>query len=100
MNNKTNDKPKEFVMIRNVLVAALLLTLVAVGYAQQPTRPSSDEPRSQAEAGQVSALADGPVATTGQRHGEFTLPDIETGKPVSLSDFRGKKVLLIQFASW
>ena len=36
----------------------------------------------------------------GQRHPEFTLPDIATGKPVSLSDFRGKKVLLIQFASW
>ena len=46
------------------------------------------------------ALADGPVAMVGQRYVAFTLPDIETGKPVSLSDFRGKKVLLIQFASW
>jgi hypothetical protein len=36
----------------------------------------------------------------GQRHADFTLADIATGKPVSLSDFRGKKVLLIQFASW
>jgi hypothetical protein len=36
----------------------------------------------------------------GARHPEFTLPDIQTGKPVSLSDFRGKKVLLIHFASW
>jgi hypothetical protein len=36
----------------------------------------------------------------GQRHPDFTLPDIATGKPTSLSDFRGKKVLLIQFASW
>ena len=36
----------------------------------------------------------------GQRHPDFTLPDLATGKPVSLSDFRGKKVLLIQFASW
>ena len=36
----------------------------------------------------------------GQRHPDFTLPDIRDGKPVSLSDFRGKKVLLIQFASW
>jgi hypothetical protein len=35
----------------------------------------------------------------GQRHADFTLPDIHTGKAVSLSDFRGKKVLLIQFAS-
>jgi hypothetical protein len=46
------------------------------------------------------ALAGGPAAKTGQRHADFTLPDIQTGKPVSLSDFRGKKVLLIQFASW
>jgi len=36
----------------------------------------------------------------GQRHPEFTLPNIRDGKPVSLSVFRGKKVLLIQFASW
>jgi peroxiredoxin len=36
----------------------------------------------------------------GEGHPEFTLPDIHTGKPVSLSDYRGKKVLLVQFASW
>jgi hypothetical protein len=30
---------------------------------------------------------------------DFTLPDIE-GKPHSLSDFRGKKVFLITWASW
>jgi hypothetical protein len=36
----------------------------------------------------------------GQRHPDFTLPNIATGKPISLSDFRGKKILLIHFASW
>ena len=36
----------------------------------------------------------------GQRHPDFTLPGINDRAPVSLSDFRGKKVLLIQFASW
>ncbi len=36
----------------------------------------------------------------GERHADFTLANIADGKPVSLSDFRGKKVLLIQFASW
>jgi hypothetical protein len=46
------------------------------------------------------ALAQGYALKVGQRHPEFTLPDIQTGKPVSLADFRGKKVLLIQFASW
>ena len=28
------------------------------------------------------------------------LPDIDTGDPVDLADFRGKKVLLAEFASW
>jgi hypothetical protein len=36
----------------------------------------------------------------GRLHGDFTLPELGTGKPVSLSDFRGKKVLLIHFGSW
>ena len=36
----------------------------------------------------------------GERHVDFTLPNIDDGKPISLSQFRGKKVLLIQFASW
>ena len=45
-----------------------------------------------------SAVADQPKP--GERHPDFKLPSISDGKPVSLSDFRGKKVLLIQFASW
>jgi hypothetical protein len=36
----------------------------------------------------------------GQRHPDFTLPTIGDRAPVALSNFRGKKVLLIQFASW
>ena len=36
----------------------------------------------------------------GERHPDFTLPTIGDRTPVSLSGFRGKKVLLIQFASW
>ena len=36
----------------------------------------------------------------GQQHPDFTLPSIATGKPVTLSQYRGKKVLLIHFASW
>jgi len=47
-----------------------------------------------------SSLADETAAKVGERHVELTLPDIHTGKPVSLSEFRGKKVLLIQFAAW
>ncbi len=36
----------------------------------------------------------------GEKHPDFTLPTVGDRTPVSLSDFRGKKVLLIQFASW
>ena len=45
-------------------------------------------------------FADPYAPKVGQMHPEFTLADIQSGKPVSLSDFRGKKVLLIHFASW
>ena len=51
----------------------------------------------------VSLLTATPAADqpgVGDRHPDFTLANIDDGKPVSLSDFRGKKVLLIQFASW
>jgi hypothetical protein len=48
----------------------------------------------------MPALAAPYAPKVGQRHPDFTLPDIATGKPASLSDFRGKKVLLIHFSSW
>ncbi|QDV32549.1 peroxiredoxin family protein [Tautonia plasticadhaerens] len=46
----------------------------------------------------TSARADD--VRVGRRHPDFTLPRIDGRSPVSLSDLRGKKVLLIQFASW
>jgi len=36
----------------------------------------------------------------GKRHPDFTLPRADDRRPVSLSDFRGRKVLLLHFASW
>ena len=36
----------------------------------------------------------------GQAHPDFVFPNIKDGKPTRLSDFRGKKVLLVHFASW
>ena len=35
----------------------------------------------------------------GEQAPAFTLPDLD-GKPHSLSDYRGKKVLLVAYASW
>lgn len=46
-----------------------------------------------------SAFAQGRVRI-GEPHPDFLLPRIDDRKAVSLSDFRGKKVLLIHFASW
>jgi len=53
----------------------------------------------------ASLLSTTPAAETyspqvGQRHVNFTLPAIDDGRPLSLEQFRGQKVLLIQFASW
>ena len=62
-------------------IAPFLMMLVVLA-AAPPSKAAPYEPR------------------VGQRHPDFTLANIDTGKPVSLSDFRGKKVLLIQFASW
>jgi len=46
------------------------------------------------------ASAGGYRPRVGDCHPDFELPRIDGGAPVSLSDFRGKKVLLIHFASW
>ena len=43
---------------------------------------------------------EGYAPRVGQPHPEFTLPNIADGRPVSLSQFRGRKVLLIHLASW
>ena len=52
----------------------------------------------------LGSTAQAPAASyapkVGERHPDFTLPAIGDRRPVSLSNFRGKKVLLIQFASW
>jgi hypothetical protein len=36
----------------------------------------------------------------GKAHPDFALPRIDNGRPLRLSDYRGKKVLLVHFASW
>ena len=44
--------------------------------------------------------AEGYSPRVGEPHADFTLPSLADGRPVSLSEFRGRKVLLIHFASW
>jgi hypothetical protein len=48
----------------------------------------------------VSSEAAGYSPKVGGLNPDFTLPNIVDNKPVSLSQFRGRKVLLIHFSSW
>lgn len=50
--------------------------------------------------GSLQAQATRYAPQVGQAHKDFILPSIDDGKPIQLSDFRGKKVLLMHFASW
>ena len=49
----------------------------------------------------VLALALAPQdLVVGEKHPELRLPTIDRGRTLGLSQFRGKKILLIEFASW
>lgn len=50
--------------------------------------------------GCFSSYAAGYSPRVGEFHPDFTMPNIVDNKPVSLSQFRGQKVLLVHFASW
>ena len=44
--------------------------------------------------------ADPPVLEVGQPFPDIAFPSMEDGSPMSIADFRGKKVILHVFASW
>jgi hypothetical protein len=45
------------------------------------------------------ALAE-PGPAPGEAYPAYVLPSLENGSPLSIARFRGRKVLLLQFASW
>ena len=51
-----------------------------------------------------SSLAGEPASNGSPSVGDFfpqyLLPSLETGDPISISAYRGKKIILHQFASW
>jgi hypothetical protein len=66
------------------LVISLLMLVLSTGFTpEMQKKPKSSYPPS-----------------VGIPHPDFILPDIETGAPVSLSQYRGRKVLLINLSSW
>ncbi len=48
----------------------------------------------------ADAQADGYSPRIGEPHQDFVLPRLTDGRPVALSHFRGRKVLLIHSSSW
>lgn len=50
--------------------------------------------------GAKPALGEPPALEVGQPFPEIVLPSMEDGEPMSIANFRGKKVVLHVFASW
>lgn len=48
----------------------------------------------------ASAMASAPEIEIGKPFPELALPSMDSGKPMSIAAFRGKKVILQVFASW
>lgn len=82
-------------LLRRMTSSAVLpMVLVAVTLFVGSTSPVAAQIENQS----FPAMAYDPQV--GQSHADFSLPDINSGQMRRLSDFRGKKVLLIHFASW
>lgn len=80
-------------MIRKFLAAATLLASAAsVGYAQQPVA----SPHMSAPAKQSPPVAPKTNLKVGDKAPDFTLPNTK-GAPVHLSDFRGKRNVILAF---
>jgi transcriptional regulator of met regulon len=69
-----------------------------VEFARLIDRPLAVDARERAAYLGTSAVGRGEALTT-LTAPDFTLPDVE-GKLHSLSDYRGKKILLVAYASW
>jgi hypothetical protein len=69
-------------MLRNLLLSATIAFLSMLSFPESHSQVAVYQPE------------------VGKPHPDFILPSIEDGSPIQLSDFRGKKVLLMHFASW
>lgn len=53
-----------------------------------------------AAAAAATVHAELPAPRPGEPYPTHLLPSLSDGRPLSIAHFRGKKVLLLQFASW
>lgn len=82
-----------------VVVGGLTEIDLKIGLAQESSRQSSERSDHSTQNATRIFLQYDPVV--GQPHPDFILPSISQEKQgVQLSSFRGKKVLLLHFASW
>ncbi|WP_274651927.1 peroxiredoxin family protein [Paenibacillus humicola] len=81
-------------MKKNIIAILVLIGLVAYGGYEYASPPASDIPTAETEAADPDEGIE-----KGQHAPDFSLTDLE-GRPVRLSDFKGKKVLINFWATW
>lgn len=91
---------KDKSMIRISAVATLGLMILITGSVSAFGQSDSKSPKkpSQSHLKRDQQIANQKKARN--HYPNFTLPSIEDQKPISLSDYHGKKILLVHFAAW
>jgi hypothetical protein len=72
----------------------MIAWILALGLAATPLTATAQD------ASDAPALAPRPLPKVGRPYGELVLPTLDGSRTVSLDVYRGRKVLLIEFASW
>jgi|GEM_PF-1665313 hypothetical protein len=85
---------------RAIPFTILFMVLLASAFAPSDATGCPLQTASAVGGGELQTLEFDYQPVPGQAHFDFALPDVNTGEIRRLSDFKGKKVILIHFASW